>query len=104
MAAVDLQTLASGFLRQAQLQAVPAATWLQQLNAQAVAALAAGDVFVTTTAFDGTSSTMERRFDAQQLLQVTEICLARLEAEEAGEAAAASNRYADFSERRSCWG
>lgn len=105
MAAVDLQTLASGFLRQARLQAVPAATWLQQLNAQAVAALAGGDVFVTVTGFEGGSSTLERRFDAQQLLAVTEICLRVLEAEASDEGAAdASNHYADFSEQPSRWG
>jgi len=104
MAAVDLQSLASGFLRQARLQAVPAETWLQQLHAKAVAALASGDVFVTATGFEGGSSSLERRFDAAQLLQVTEICLTTLEAEEAGEAVAGSNHYTDFSERRSTWG
>lgn len=104
MAAVDPHTLAAGFLRQARQQAVPAATWLQRLNAEAVAALAAGDVFVTSTGFDGVNSELERRFDAQQLLQITEICLQRLEAEADETQPDGSNRYADFSERRSIWG
>ena len=104
MAAVDLNTLALGFLRQSRLQGVPAATWLHELNAKAVSALAAGDTFVTGVGFDGTSSNMERRFDAQQLLQVTEICLHTLEAEEAGGIADGTNRYADFSQRQSTWG
>lgn len=104
MAAVDLQTLASGFLRQAREQSVPAKTWLLQLNAAAVAALAAGDVFVNSTALEGISSSMERRFDAQQLLQVTEICIRTLEAEEADEVADGTVRYGDFSQRRSVWG
>jgi hypothetical protein len=104
MAAVDLNTLASGFLRQSRLQAVPAATWLQDLNAQAVAALAAGDTFVTTASFDGTTSNLERRFDAAQLLAVTEICLRTLEAEEAEGAVDGTNRYGDFSTRQSTWG
>jgi len=105
MAAVDLPTLASGFLRQARQQAVPAATWLLQLNAKAVAALATGDTFVVATGFEGGSSTFERRFDAQQLLQVTEICLRTLEEEESTAGAAeGANHHADFSERRSTWG
>jgi hypothetical protein len=105
MAAVDLQTLASGFLRQARLQTVPASTWLHQLNAKAVTALAAGDAFVIATGFEGGSSSIERRFDAQQLLQVTEICLRTLEAEaSSGGVADGTNLHADFSERRSVWG
>lgn len=104
MAAVDLQTLVSGFLRHARNQGVSASAYLAQLNSQAVAALASGDVFVTVTGFEGGSSTLERRFDAQQLLQVTELGLQRLEAEAAESEVDGSNRYADFSETRSTWG
>ena len=101
--AVDPRTLAESFLRQARAQSVPAKTWLMSLNAKAVAAVAAGDVFVTATGFDGGNSTLERRFNAQQLLEVTEICLKTLEAEEAGEGNGAV-RIADFGSRRSEWG
>jgi hypothetical protein len=104
MAAVDINSLASGFLRQARLQAVPAATWLNTLHAKAVAALATGDQFVTATGFDGTSTSIERRFDAQQLMLVTELCLRTLEAEEAETAADGTTRIGDFSDRRSTWG
>ncbi len=104
MAAVDLPTLASGFLRQARAQSVPARTWLLKLNAEAVAALAKGDVFVTSTAFVGGSSSLTRDFNAGQLLQVTEYCLAQLDKEEADEAPDSSNRIADFSGQRSVWG
>ncbi|HRQ87843.1 MAG TPA: hypothetical protein PLA50_03535 [Bacteroidia bacterium] len=103
MATVDINLLVSGFLRHAAKQA-DARAWLDNLHGQTVAAVAAGDRFVTTTAFDGTSSTMERRFEAQQLLSVLEICLARLDSEEEGEATSGTVRVGDFSGRRSEWG
>jgi hypothetical protein len=102
--AIDLQTLAAGFLRQARLKEEGAAVWLNALNAQAVAALAAGDQFVTSIGFEGGSNTMERNFDAQQLLQVTEMCLTTLDAEDAEGAPSRNNRYGDHSAVRSTWG
>lgn len=103
MATVDLNVLVSGFLRHAARQPVPR-VWLEDLHAKAVAAVAAGDRFVTTTAFDGTSSTMDRRFEAQQLLTVLETCLNRLDSEDAGDTTSGSVRIADFSGSRSEWG
>lgn len=103
MANVDVNLLVSGFLRHAERQDQPRA-WLERLHATAVAAVAAGDRFVTTTAFDGTSSTMERRFESQQLLEILETCLVRLDAEEGGDGTNGRVHVADFSGRRSEWG
>lgn len=101
MAKVDLQTLVSSFLRQARKESDPAG-FLDDLNAEAVAATMAGDQFVTTTRFDGIESILERKFEATQLLQVTEMALQQLEAEaglEDGETMPVPGavRYADFS-------
>lgn len=103
MATVDVHTLVSGFLRHAQRQPAPR-VWLEELHGKAVAAVACGDRFVTTTAFDGASSTMERRFESTQLLEVTEICLSHLDAKEAGEVTNGRVTIADFSCRPSEWG
>jgi hypothetical protein len=105
MATVDLNVLVSGFLRHAARQP-NSRTWLESMHASAVAAVAAGDRFVTSTGFDGANSTMERRFEAKQVLEVTEICLSRLDAEAAGDDDSTSGhvRAADFSGRRSEWG
>jgi hypothetical protein len=104
MAAVDLQTLKVAFLRQARLQAVPAAAWLGQIHAEATAAVVGGDIFVTSTSLEGTASTLMRGIPAVELLALAEACLQQLEAEAAETAPDGTNRYADFSERRSVWG
>lgn len=103
MATVDQNVLVSGFLRHAARQPSPRA-WLEGLHEQAVAAVASGDQFVTTTAFDSVSSSMERSIDATQLLSVLERCLVNLDAEEGGDRTDGSVHVADFSDRRSEWG
>lgn len=103
MMAVSTQTLAAGFLRVARTKEDPIG-WLDGLHTQAVAALAVGDTHVSMTALDGASSTIERRFDASQLLEVTTLCLETLEAEQANTAAPGSVRYGDFSGTKSVWG
>lgn len=101
--ATDLNVLVSGFLRHAERQPSPR-VYLESLHAQAVAAVAAGDQFVTGLGFDGGSSTIERKFPAGQLLEVMETCLSRLDAEAAGDTTSGSVRIADFGCRRSEWG
>lgn len=104
MATVDLNVLVSGFLRHAARQPSPSG-WLEELHIKALTAVAAGDRFVTSTGFDGSNSTMERRFESKQLLEVAEICLTRLEDEAAGgDGTSGHVRAADFSDRRSEWG
>lgn len=105
---VDLQTQVQAWLRRARKQPDPEA-WLDALHEQATTALAAGDLFVTTTAFESESSTLERRFDAALLQQVTELCLQRLEAETAAGGsdhtpAPGAVRYADFGSHPSTLG
>lgn len=104
MAAVDQQTLVAAFLRQARLQSVPAATWMAKIHADAFAAVAAGDTFVTSTSLEGIGSTLTRDIPAKELLAIAEICLQHLEAEAAATKPDGVNRYADFSESRSTWG
>lgn len=108
MANVDLQTMVGSFLRQARKESDPQ-QFLDDLNAQAVAAVMGHDQFVTTTRFDGVESTIERRFDAARLLQVTEMALQQLEAEEdlaEGETMPPPGavRYADFGQARAQFG
>lgn len=103
MVTVDPNVLARGFLRHAERQPNPR-IYLEDLHAKAVAAVAGGDRFVTATSFDGTSSELERKFESTQLLQVMEICLAHLDAEEEGEVTDGSVTIGDFSCRRSEWG
>lgn len=104
MATVDLNVLVSGFLRHAERQP-HARNWLESMHASAVAAVAAGDRFVTATGFDGSNSTMERSFNSKQLLEVTEICLSQMDAEaDGGDGTSGNVRAADFSGRRSEWG
>lgn len=104
MAAVDLQTLVTAFLRQARLQAVPAEAWLGRIHAEATAAVAGGDLFVNSTSLEGVASSMTRDVPATELLAIAEACLQRLEAEADDAAPDGSARYADFSDRRSTWG
>jgi hypothetical protein len=104
MAAVDQQTLVAAFLRQARLQPVPAATWMGCIHADAFAAVAAGDTFVTSTSMEGVSSTLMRDIPARELLAIAENCLQVLDSEAADEKADGANRYADFHDRRSVWG
>lgn len=99
----DLNVLVSGFLRHAQRQPAPR-VYLEDLHGKAVAAVAAGDRFVTSTGFDGQDSTYERKFPAQDLLTVMETCLTRLDAEDAGDETSGTARVSDFSNRRSEWG
>lgn len=103
MATVDVNVLARGFLRHAERQPNPR-VYLEGLHAKAVAAVAAGDEFVTETGFDGSSSTMERAFRAQDLLVVMELCLDHLDAQDRGEVTNGSVTIGDFSGRRSEWG
>lgn len=104
MAAVDLSTLVVAFLRQARLQATPAAIWLGVIHAAATAAVAGGDIFVTSTSLEGTASTLTRGIPAVELLVIAEACLQRLEAEADETVPDGTNRYADYSDRRSVWG
>lgn len=104
MAAVDLSTLIVAFLRQSWLQAVPAATWLARIHAEATAAVAGGDIFVTSSSLEGTASTLTRGIPAVDLLIIAEGCLQRIDAEAAETVPDGTNRYADFSTRRSEWG
>lgn len=101
MAEINHNTLVQGFLRRARKKPDPKA-WLEELNEKAVDALAGGDEFVLVISDEGSSSTSERRYDAQQLLQVTEGALQILEAETAAGGAenippAGAVRYGDFS-------
>jgi hypothetical protein len=101
---VDINLLMQGFLRQAKArpgeQPAAAVAWLMELQAEAVAAVAAGDIFVNSTAYKGQASGQTQQFNAQQLLTLTEACLKRLELEaEYGEDLPPPNgvRYGDFS-------
>ena len=100
MADVDQQILLRGFLRIARNQEDPV-TWLETLQAAAVTAITGGDIFVTATGFEGENSTLERKFLASDLLQLTELALLQLEAEEsAGDdalPATGSVKYPDYS-------
>lgn len=101
MAEINHNTLVQGWLRKARKQPDPQA-WLEELNGKAVDALTGGDEFVITLSDEGASNTSERRFDAQQILQVTEGALQILEAETAagGKDKVPSPfgvRYGDFS-------
>lgn len=99
----DFQLLVKGFLRHAQREPSPRA-WLEDIHSKAITAVAAGDKFVAMTAFDGTSSTIERSFPSQNLLAVTETALAHLDAEVAGDEISGLVTIGDFSCRRSEWG
>lgn len=104
MAAVDRQTLVAAFLRQARIQSVPATTWMARIHAEAFAAVAAGDVFVTSTSMEGVASSLTREIPAIELLAIAENCLQILDSDAADEKADGENRYADFHDRRSTWG
>jgi len=92
--------LVQSFLRQAKAQPDPAG-WLTEKHAEALAAVTAGDTFVTSHSFNGQSAGEERGIPAETLLQIYEACLQQLEIE-AAEAAGTYNqpghiRFADFS-------
>ena len=53
--------------------------WLETLHEDAALAVAAGDVEITTTSFEGGSAGGARKFNAQELLELTELCLQELE-------------------------
>jgi hypothetical protein len=99
-ATTNPELLIQGFLRQAR-QHADAQAWLNQRHAEALAAVAAGDEFVTQSSYQGQSSAALRGVPATLLLQIYETCLQRLEAEEAAAAGVyespSSTRYADFS-------
>lgn len=110
MAKVDLQTLIQAWLRRARTQTDPAA-WLDQIHEAALTAVTQGDQFVTSTRFDGLDSTLIRGVEATELLQIAELCLQHLEAEEAADLAEGetlpapgSVRFADFSDTPARWG
>lgn len=99
--------LIQGFLRQAKAQPDPLA-WLNEKHAEALAAVTAGDTFVTSHSFSGQSGTEERGIPAETLLQIYEACLQQLEAE-VREASGIYEqpghiRYADFSKQPSTLG
>ena len=62
--------------------------WLQSLNDEAIAAVADGDEEVTSLAYDGGNSTTARKFNSQDLLEVTQYALEQLAADPDGSAAA----------------
>lgn len=92
----------ASWLRKARRQPDPIA-WLDKLNDDATAVVAAGDEFVSVTSDEGGSATASRNVDARFVQHVTELCLQRLEAEAEATAAgttltgAGSVRYTDFS-------
>lgn len=94
--------LVQGFLRQAKNQP-DAVAWLTEKHAEALAAVAAGDTFVTSHSFSGQSGTEERGIPAETLLQIYETCLQQLEAEAEQEAGTYKQpghiSYADFSKQ-----
>jgi len=99
---LNSQLVIAGVLRKARLETDPAA-WLQAQHDAALTAVLAGDTFVSSTAFEGGSTTAERQIPATTLLEIMEACLqqyeAEVEAEEAGQASTpGSVRWADFSE------
>ena len=104
MAQVDIQTMTQAWLRRARREPDPAA-WLDEIHEAALAAVTAGDQFVTSTSFDGVTSTLIRGVEATTLLQIAEMCLQHLEAETAADLADGESmpapgaaRYADFSD------
>jgi hypothetical protein len=92
--------LIQGFLRQAKSQPDPVA-WLTEKHAEVLAAVAAGDTFVTSHSFSGQSGAEERGIPAETLLQIYEACLQQLEVEteeaEGTYKQPGHIRYADFS-------
>lgn len=91
----------ASWLRKARRQQDPVA-YLDGLNDQATNAVAANDEYVTITTDEGGSNTAERNVDARFLQHVTEMCLQRLDAEEAAGGAdklppIGAIRYVDFS-------
>lgn len=98
---LNFQVLVDAYLRKARAEA-SARVYLLALHNTALAAVNAGDEFVTSTSGDGGSGTSERAVPAVTLLQILEACLKVLDAEDAAAAAAVSAptagaRYADFS-------
>lgn len=72
----------ASWLRKARRQEDPVA-YLDGLNDLATDAVAAGDEYVTITTDEGGSNTAQRNVDARFLQHVTEMCLQRLDAEDA---------------------
>jgi hypothetical protein len=66
--------------------------WLENLRDQAALAVAAGDVEVTTLSFEGGSGGGARKFNAQMLLEVTQLAF-----EQVTGTAEAKVVYTDFS-------
>lgn len=97
ISALDL----SAWLRKARRQEDPVA-WLDALNDKASDAVAAGDEYITMTTDEAGSTSASREVNARFVQHVTELCLQRLEAEEAAGGAenlppAGAVRYGDFS-------
>lgn len=87
----------ASWLRKARRAPDPIA-YLTQLNDAATDAIAAGDEYVTATSFEGQSNTAERNVNARFLQHVTELCLQRLEAEEANDTTLTMPGGTDFSQ------
>lgn len=96
----NLELLVSGFLRQAKAKPDGVA-WLTQLHSEAFAAVTSGSVFITGTSSAEGGHTAVQEMPAQVLLQIYEVCLQRLEAEDKAAqgifAAPGTVRHADFS-------
>jgi len=91
----------AAWLRKARRQDDPV-QWLTDLQDAATDAVAAGDEFITMTSDEAGSAQTERKLSARFIQHVTELCLLRLEAEEAAGGAdklppAGAVRYGDFS-------
>jgi len=98
---INFDLLLAGILRKARGEP-DARVWLTARHEEALSAVMAGDEFVTATSFKGESGSSERQMPANTLLQLYELALQQLDAEDAAAAAGSSRpgsvSYADFSQ------
>lgn len=76
----DTSTLVSALLRRAAvLGAINGRKWIEEEHGQALAAVMAGDEFVSSLSFEGGSQTSQRGINAQELLEACESALQELD-------------------------
>ena len=99
-ASINADLLISGILRRAKQEENPE-QWLTARHGEALDAVMAGDEYVTSTNFEGSSHTAERGLTAATLLAIYESALNLYAQEQAAEsgglATPGSVRHADFS-------